>query len=196
MPKLDLPKQFIIFDTEYTSWEGAKQRDWTGPNEHRELVQIGALKVTYPALEVIDEYQELLIPEINPELSDYFTNLTHITPAQLDQHGHPPRDIIKKFAEWSEDLPLYSYGHDDAILEENCQLLGIPCPIASDHFHNIKEIFITHGIDADSYMSSTIVKAFGEKPTRPGHDALNDAHTIVDGLRLLSSSSPPPSSEA
>lgn len=38
----DVMKHFVIFDTEYTTWEGAADRDWTGPGEHREVVQIGA----------------------------------------------------------------------------------------------------------------------------------------------------------
>ena len=31
-------KEIIVFDTEYTTWEGAMARQWTGPNEYRELV--------------------------------------------------------------------------------------------------------------------------------------------------------------
>lgn len=31
---------FVFYDTEYTSWEGAMQRNWSGPDEHRELVQL------------------------------------------------------------------------------------------------------------------------------------------------------------
>ena len=40
-----LPETFIIFDTEFTAWKGSQERDWSGENEERELVQIGALKV-------------------------------------------------------------------------------------------------------------------------------------------------------
>ena len=36
---------FVFYDTEYTSWEGAMQRNWSGPNEHRELVQLSAIRV-------------------------------------------------------------------------------------------------------------------------------------------------------
>lgn len=35
----------IVFDTEYTTWDGAKERGWSNPNEHRELVQIAAQKI-------------------------------------------------------------------------------------------------------------------------------------------------------
>jgi len=38
-------QQIIIFDTEYTAWEGAKERNWSGSGEHREIVQIAAVKI-------------------------------------------------------------------------------------------------------------------------------------------------------
>jgi hypothetical protein len=36
---------FVFYDTEYTSWEGAMQRNWSGLDEHRELVQLSAIRV-------------------------------------------------------------------------------------------------------------------------------------------------------
>ena len=40
-----LPDTFIIFDTEFTAWEGSMQRGWSGQNEHREIVQISAIRI-------------------------------------------------------------------------------------------------------------------------------------------------------
>jgi len=42
--------EFIIFDTEFTSWKGSQERNWKNspdPNltEYKELVMIGAIKV-------------------------------------------------------------------------------------------------------------------------------------------------------
>ena len=36
---------FVLYDTEYTSWEGSLQRGWSRPDEHRELVQLSAIRV-------------------------------------------------------------------------------------------------------------------------------------------------------
>ena len=36
---LDSTDRFVIYDTEYTAWEGSLARNWSGPNEHRELLQ-------------------------------------------------------------------------------------------------------------------------------------------------------------
>ena len=41
---LKLPPTIVLLDTEYTTWEGAQDRNWSGLNEHREIVQIGAIK--------------------------------------------------------------------------------------------------------------------------------------------------------
>ena len=43
---MKLPNEFIIFDTEYTSWEGSLKRNWSNKNEYKELVAIGALHVS------------------------------------------------------------------------------------------------------------------------------------------------------
>ena len=40
-----LPQSLIIYDTEYTSWQGSQERDWSGAREYQELVQIGAIHV-------------------------------------------------------------------------------------------------------------------------------------------------------
>lgn len=33
----ELPEQFVLFDTEYTGWEGSQERGWSAPGEYREL---------------------------------------------------------------------------------------------------------------------------------------------------------------
>ena len=40
-----LPDTFIILDTEYTSWKGSQERNWSRKNEYKELVQIAAIKI-------------------------------------------------------------------------------------------------------------------------------------------------------
>ena len=39
----NLPDTFIIFDTEFTAWEGSMERKWSGENEYKELIQISTL---------------------------------------------------------------------------------------------------------------------------------------------------------
>ena len=74
------PDIFAIMDLEWTSWEGAHQRQWSGPGEEMEIVQIGALKIKDDeTLTETDSFDVLVTPRINPGLSDYFIQLTAIT---------------------------------------------------------------------------------------------------------------------
>lgn len=181
----NLPSRIIIFDTEYTTWEGAMERKWSGPGEHREIVEIGAILVGTQNFSELGSFSIYVKPTKNPRLSTYFTKLTGITQETVDAQGVGFAEALQKFLEWSGPLELYCFGRDGLVLEENCNLLGVAFPFEQDRFHNIRELFKQYGIPADDYMSSTIVKAFGQKPSRPGHSALNDARTILDGLRLL-----------
>lgn len=187
MTRLTLPKQFVLFDTEYTTWEGAQERKWTGANEHREIVEIGAVRVDGNTLAELDTFDVLVRPTINPELSAFFTELTHITQEMVTQRGISFPDAMERFAAWAGLLPLASWGNDPMMLAENCALVHIPFPFGPERFFDIRTLFGAAGIRADQYYSSTIVRAFGREPERTGHSGLNDARTILDGLRLLRS---------
>lgn len=182
---LKLPDTFILFDSEYTAWEGSKDRNWTGEGEHREIVQMGAIIVENSSLRETNYFLRLVKPKINPELSAYFTTLTNITQSDVDAQGVSLEQALQEFKAWCGDYPLYSYGKDGEIVIENCALLQIPCPFSEAQFHDIREFFKTHGVPTQQYMSSTVVRAFGGKPARTGHDALNDARLVLDALILL-----------
>ena len=64
---------FVIFDTEYTSWQGCQEHGWHGKHK-REIVQIAAIKVSND-LRVLDTFNVLCKPNLNPILSDYFIKL-------------------------------------------------------------------------------------------------------------------------
>lgn len=183
--KIGLPEKFVVFDTEYTTWEGAHARDWSRPNEYKEIVQIAAAKVDSQTLEISDTFVRFVKPIKNPILSEYFINLTGVTQAQVDTEGISYKQALEEFKAWAEDLPSYCYGTDNFVMAENCGLINIPFPFSQTQFHDVRKVFQSQGIPAEKYMSSTIVEAFGVKPTRRGHDALNDVKTIIDGLKLL-----------
>ena len=48
-----LPDTFIIFDTEFTAWEGSMERNWSGENEYRELVQISAFRIKKKGIKLL-----------------------------------------------------------------------------------------------------------------------------------------------
>lgn len=182
--ELDLPDNIVLFDTEYTTWEGAQERAWNGPNEHREIVQIGAVRMDTHALTEIDAFDIVIKPRINPNLSDFFVTLTGITQKLVNTAGIDFATALKNFEMWRNGDQAYSYGHDAEVIEENCRLCGVPFN-SHEYFHDVRAVFEAHGIDTNQYHSSTIVTAFGKQPREGAHNALNDARSIFDGLVLL-----------
>ncbi|OHA09436.1 MAG: hypothetical protein A3A44_03625 [Candidatus Sungbacteria bacterium RIFCSPLOWO2_01_FULL_60_25] len=181
----ELPTAFILFDTEFTAWEGSQERKWSGPNEHREIVEIGAIRVNGATLTEGEVFDVFVKPVRNPTLPAFFIKLTGITQEMIERDGIDFPSAINRFAEWSGELPLASWGNDPMVLAENCHLAAIPFPFRPERFFDIRTVFGAGGIRADQYYSSTIVRAFGKEPERRGHSGLNDSRTILDGLRLL-----------
>jgi inhibitor of KinA sporulation pathway (predicted exonuclease) len=174
---MQLPNQYVIFDTEYTAWEGSQARNWSAPGEYREIVQLGAIKVDKG--HETDYFLMYAKPTKNPKLSAYIIDLTQVTQADIDTKGVPFATLINQFAEWTESLPLYCCGHDGTVLTENCDLVGVSDPIADARYHDIRPYFAAYGVDPAQYMSSSIPRAFGVTPPPAAHDALNDARSIL-----------------
>ena len=110
----------VVFDMEYTAWEGSLERGWNGLNEHREIVQIGAVKLDQE-LNEIDAISILVRPAINPKLSVYFIHLTGLTQHRLDREGLALGDALERFHTFAgqQDAPLYCNGSDHEVVEEN-----------------------------------------------------------------------------
>lgn len=182
----DLPDRIIIYDTEYTTWEGALERDWNGPGECKEVVDIGAVCVETKNFTELENFHVFVKPRRNPLLSDYFVKLTGITQQEVDENGVNFPEALNSFVGWCGESHIYSFGSDEKVIEENCRLVGISFPFSHSRCHDVRDIFMRYGVPAHDYYSSTIVRAFEEEPVRSGHTGVSDARTIVDGLRLLS----------
>lgn len=182
---LELEPIIIILDTEYTAWEGSAERDWSGPNEYKEIIEIGAVKVETKNFQEIETLQIFVKPRKNPELSDYIKKFTGISQSNIDTEGKDLAEALEKLSGWSKGVNFFSWGNEGEVVQGNCDLYGVKNPIEFSHFHDIRPIFKKHGIETKNFMSSTIVRAFGLEPSRTGHRAINDARTILDGLREL-----------
>ncbi len=182
--KLDLPPVIVLYDTEYSAWEGSQERKWTGAHEHREIVEIGAIIVETAGFIETDSLDLYVRPRINPTLSDYFIELTKIAQDTVDRDGVDFADAWNTFKTWCGARPAYAFGRDNLVIEENCRLCGISHDYEGS-FHNVRELFDSHGIDTTPYTSGTITKAFGVEPQGSAHNGLSDARSILQGLRLL-----------
>ena len=181
----DFRETIILLDTEFTAWEGSKERNWSGPQEYREVVQIAAIKVNTKTLEELDSFSLIIQPRINPQLSDYFINLTGITQDKVTSEGIDYKTALDIYRSWTEGIDTYSFGGDESVIKECCELYKTPF-LLTNRFFDARDVFEKYGIQAKRYSSGTIIEAFGEEVTRRAHDALNDVRTILDALRLLS----------
>lgn len=190
---------FVIFDTEYTSWKGCQENGWTG-NQKKEIVQISALKVS-EELDVIAEFTALCKPVINPILSEYFTNLTHITNEDIAARGELFTDVYKKFENFAETDICYSHGwgadyfhkSDGEIIGENLALYEV-FPTKNLIYRNIapvfKQLYDDNKIAVKSQSSGQIVEILGltqklEKLGLNPHNSLYDVYSILEGLRYF-----------
>lgn len=172
---------------EWTCWTDSVERGFTGPGEQREIVQVGALLIEkVNNLKEIDSFQAFVKPKINPKLSDYFVKLTNISQQEINQKGIDFPKALKDFYKWAKNYPLYSYSLEDRdVLMENCRIHKIVLPFNSYNFFDVRAFFWQAGIPAEKYHSGNILRAFNKKPRSGEHNALNDAHSIIDGLRAL-----------
>lgn len=190
---------FVIFDTEYTSWEGCLEHGWVG-NQKKEIVQIAALKVS-DELEVLEEFNQLCKPSINPILSDYFVNLTHITNEQVKMYGISFLEAYDKFVEfvdgcvclshvWGKDY--YNNG-DGVVIDENLNLYGKENKV-NIVYRNVgaifKELYLKNNIDVAIQSSGQIAKILGldkkiEDLGLNPHNAMYDVFSILEGLKFF-----------
>lgn len=190
---------FVIFDTEYTSWQGCLENgraDW----QKEEIVQIAALKVD-ENLQVISEFNVYIKPHINPILSDYFIKLTGITNEKLEQEGTYFPKAYAKFKQFAGDCICYSHGWsantdslaDGKVMNKNLlfnQLVDANLPNYQNIAPWFKAQYAEKKINITKQCSGEIAELLGcDKELLnlrlDKHNALYDVYSILAGLRFL-----------
>ena len=183
--------ELIIIDTEYTTWEGAQDTNWGEDWQYRELVQIAAIKVHLPTYEEIDKLDILIRPIKNPKLSDFFIELTSITQEQLDKEGIDLSKGLEDLAAFCEGFSgnqIVTYGADEGIIEENCNLQVIDNPLPSS-WRNIRPYLQANGVDVDTYSSGRLHELTNHPIEGHVHYALHDVRSIARYLKFQQSNS-------
>lgn len=180
-----------VFDLEWTSWEGAQARNWSGPGEEREIVDIGAVKLDGAnGLCEMAAFEMLVRPRLNPALSDYFTGLTGITQQMVDTTGRSFDDALSAFAGFlARDPPavrVFSFGRDPDILRHNCALAGVACPIPDRLFGNVRPALARFAGVAETALSACdLPHHLGFTLAADAHRGLGDARCIAEALRRM-----------
>ncbi|MGN6148886.1 MAG: 3'-5' exonuclease [Rhizomicrobium sp.] len=175
----------ILYDLEYTAWEGSMAAKWLRPGEFREVVQIGAVKLDAETLETIGEFGVLVRPRINKRLSSYFETLTGITNAMLEVHGADFRDAYERFVAFAGEGPIVSFGRDDRVLTHNLSLYAIHGAPPLPPHRNITSWLNDCGVATRGLHACDIAQACGGEFHGREHDALEDARSLAVGARAL-----------
>ena len=178
--------QIIIFDTEFTAWEGSTQRNWSLDWEHREIIQIAAVKVDLSpsGAQVVSSFNTLVKPTINPALSDYIIQLTGIEQHVLDEMGVDYPAALQQMYLFSQQgtLPCYSWGNDKNVLIDNCLLNVIDMPQFSAGFYNLNTTIRNANIDGAHLCSGELASHLGLDLQGHVHNALYDVRSIALAL--------------
>ena len=187
--KLKELDKFIIFDLEYTAWESSLKNKWSNPGEYREIIEIGAVFSSKKKnFNVIKEFNVLVLPSINYDLSDYITKLTGIRNEDLKKKGISFGLAYTQFIKFikKHSRCVFAYGDDVKVLKENIKINKLPDNFEDRLFHNIRPIIESElSIKKDTIDSSQLNKYLGIKDNLRYHRALNDCKKILNVIKYL-----------
>jgi inhibitor of KinA sporulation pathway (predicted exonuclease) len=174
-----------VFDLEFTAWECSMASHWLRPGEFKEVVQIGAVRLDSADFHVLDEFDLLVRPRINADLSPYFENLTGITNALLAKQGLDFAEAYERFAAFAGDGPICAFGHDDWVLEENIRLYGLKGLKPLCAFQDLRAWFAEQGVDPRGLHSCDIGPRLGAPFVGRSHNALDDARSVAGAMAIM-----------
>ena len=186
----------IVFDFEYTAWEGSVERNWSQDDETAEIIQIGAVEICSVAgrWKMQREFNQYVKPTLKPELSDYIVRLTGINQRIINEFGVSFPIAYELFVDFCpENAQLFANGDDWNFLELNCQINKIENPLRKDRFINVRP-YIARQLEIDensdelhSHRLSSLLNSFDSK-RHESHDALVDARSIAEALIYITHS--------
>ncbi|MFI0773249.1 exonuclease domain-containing protein [Streptomyces sp. NPDC021212] len=182
---------FVVFDLEFTSWPGALEQDWGAPGQLREIVQIGALRLRED-FSVVEEYEALVRPVANPQLSPYFTDLTGIGQEAVDREGRRPAEALGDFLGFCRGQTVLSYGNDMMVLGENVGWARgrgeeVKNGYLAAHFLNLRPWLNSVAPVTASVNVGRLWQVLGLAKPAAGeeHSALFDCHSLTAALKHL-----------
>ncbi len=176
--------ELVLYDLEYTAWEGSLKRNWSEEWEHREIVEIGAIRVNRADWREIAAFNVLVRPRINREISAYLTDLTGLTNQEIELEGCDLGPALEQFREFLGTDPAYSFGPDHEVIEENIVLYDLPPALKIDG-RDIRAGLLNLRPDLSDASSGDLAARLGLLGVQPAHRALNDVRSLRASLACL-----------
>jgi len=175
----------VVFDLEFTAWEGSMEHRWLRPGEFAEIVQIGAVRIDPATFAVTDRFDALVRPRLNPVLSGYFEALTGITNAELGVRGVDFAHAYDAFVAFAGNAVTAAFGTDNLVVEDNIRLYGLKDAAPFPRFVNLRPWFNANGVSTKHLHSCDVGPLLGTPFEGRKHNALDDSRSLVAGIRAL-----------
>ena len=170
-PNWKYRKNYIFLDLEATC---AKDNGFA--RGERETIEIGAVAID-AEFRIVSEFQEYIRPVLHTTLTEFCTELTGITQAQVDAAAFFPH-VFERFVAWVagfDDAFLFSWGnYDRKQLVQDCRRHGINYTLPAG-FLDFKNLFYKkQKLLKRSGLGATLTQLGLSFEGRP-HSALSDA---------------------
>ena len=178
-----MKKEFILFDTEYTCWEGSMARNWSGKGETIEIIQWGALKINEYG-EVIDKFDYFCKPLINHKLSNYCKKLTNIKQKNIDTAINI-KELLIEFNKFDNNgkIKKWSWGNDINVIVETGKINNLIIE-NQDSYYDLSQIFKLEKIDCGGSSSGELASFFGVSMDGHVHDANFDTFSLFKSIEI------------
>lgn len=174
----------VVYDLEFTAWEGSMARKWMAPGEFKEVIQIGAVKVD-AGFSPVEKLSILVRPRLNSVLSPFIQQLTGISNAAIAAEGIDFAEAFERFAAFAGDLPIIAFGRDDLVLADNIRLYGLRGLPPMPAYLDIRYWLAENGIDLSGMHACDVGPAAGVPFEGHTHDGLCDALSVAAGIKAL-----------
>lgn len=174
----------IYLDTEY--YYPGMLRGTPRPTaaDKRQIVQIAAILVDSQTGEELAAFDQLVVPTYEKQVTDFFTELTGITQADINREGAAFSKVLSLFVEFAGNTEIYTFDKDEEVLRQNCGYTGIAWPFENS-FTRVKALLPGYGVEPDKYSSGTLYEAAGLEMDGHVHNALHDVRSMAAAVRVF-----------
>lgn len=173
---------YLIIDLEATC-----SNDGSVPRDEMEIIEIGALIMDSDTFEIRSEFQSFVRPVRHSVLTDFCTELTSISQAQVDS-APTYAETMAALVRWMsafDDILFCSWGdYDRKQFQQDCRYHGVDYPFGERHL-NLKAEFSMAIGQRRRFGLSGALKRLGLQFEGTHHRGIDDARNIARVVRQV-----------
>lgn len=176
------PAYSVIVDLEATCCD---QNSF--PREEMEIIEIGAVRISYANGEIESEFDAFVKPVRNPLLTPFCTGLTTISQEDVERAAFYP-NVLADFSAWLGEQPDYDFcswgDYDRKQFLRDCNFHGVAYPFHGGH-RNLKMEFSGVSGGKKRYGLGGAIRKIGLEFEGTAHRGIDDARNIARVYQYL-----------